>query len=32
MRWRSVVVLSLLTTWLMDAEAGLALKLPSPLV
>ena len=27
-----VVVLSLLTTWLMAGEAGLALKLPSPLV
>ena len=27
-----VVVLSLLTTWLIAAETGLALKLPSPLV
>ena len=28
----AVVVLSLLTTWLIAVEAGLALKLPSPLV
>ncbi len=28
----AVVVPSLLTTWLMDVEAELALKLPSPLV